>query len=143
MTRHKISTKFLSIEKVEKIIDRKQKIELSQEAIDAVQKCRAYLDKKTDTEKEPIYGVTTGFGSLCNRSISKEDLTTLHVAYKLKEYFAITCPVPPGLVIPAGGSVKCSTYCNFMPNTPFVVCLDNGACRSVNSKPMVIKDHDR
>ncbi len=44
MTRHKISTKFLSIEKVEKIIDRKQKIELSQEAIDAVQKCRAYLD---------------------------------------------------------------------------------------------------
>ncbi|MBO7445483.1 MAG: histidine ammonia-lyase [Bacteroidales bacterium] len=77
MTRHKISTKFLSIEKVEKIIERKQKIELSQEAIDAIQKCRAYLDKKTDTEKEPIYGVTTGFGSLCNRSISKEDLSTL------------------------------------------------------------------
>ena len=77
MTRHKISSKFLSIEKVEKIINRKQKIELSQEAIDAVQKCRAYLDKKTDTEKEPIYGVTTGFGSLCNRSISKEDLSTL------------------------------------------------------------------
>lgn len=77
MTRHKISTKFLSIEKVEKIISRNQKIELSQEAIDAVQKCRAYLDKKTDTEKEPIYGVTTGFGSLCNRSISKEDLSTL------------------------------------------------------------------
>ena len=36
MTRHKISSKFLSIEKVEKIINRKQKIELSQEAIDAV-----------------------------------------------------------------------------------------------------------
>lgn len=69
--------------------------------------------------------------------------TTLHVAYKMKEYFAITCPVPAELVIPAGGSVKCSTYCNYIPNTPFVVCLDNGACRSVNSKPMVIKDHDR
>ena len=69
--------------------------------------------------------------------------TTLHVAYKLKEYFAITCPVPSEFVIPAGGSVKCSTYCNFMPDTPFVVCLDNGACRSVNSKPMMIKDRDR
>jgi hypothetical protein len=30
MTRHKISSKFLSIEKFEKIINRKQKIELSQ-----------------------------------------------------------------------------------------------------------------
>lgn len=45
MKRHQISTKFLSIEKVAKIIDRNQKIELSQEAIDAVKKCRDYLDK--------------------------------------------------------------------------------------------------
>ena len=77
MKRHQISTKFLSIDKVKKIIDNHQKIELSQEAIDAVQKCRNYLDKKMETQKEPIYGVTTGFGSLCNRSISKEDLSTL------------------------------------------------------------------
>ena len=98
MTRHKISTKFLSIEKVEKIIDRKQKIELSQEAIDAVQKCRAYLDKKTDTEKEPIYGVTTGFGSLCNRSISKEDLSTLQRNLVISHACGVGAEVPQEIV---------------------------------------------
>ncbi|MDE5981698.1 MAG: histidine ammonia-lyase, partial [Duncaniella sp.] len=29
------------------------------------------------TQKEPIYGITTGFGSLCNISIGKEDLSQL------------------------------------------------------------------
>lgn len=77
MATHKISTKFLSLEKVEKIIGNNYKLALSEEAIEAVKKCRDYLDKKTDEEKEPIYGVTTGFGSLCNKSISKEDLSTL------------------------------------------------------------------
>ena len=30
-----------------------------------------------ETQTTPIYGITTGFGSLCNHSISKEDLSTL------------------------------------------------------------------
>ena len=77
MKKHQISADFLSIEKVQKIIERKQKIELSAEAMEAVKKCRDYLDKKALESKEPIYGVTTGFGSLCNKHISAEDLSTL------------------------------------------------------------------
>ena len=50
---------------------------MSKESIEAVQKCRDYLDKKMANSKTPVYGVTTGFGSLCNTSISKEDLSTL------------------------------------------------------------------
>ena len=98
MKRHQISTKFLSIEKVAKIVERRQKIELSQEAIDAVQKCRAYLDKKTDTEKEPIYGVTTGFGSLCNRSISKEDLSMLQRNLVVSHACGVGAEVPQEIV---------------------------------------------
>ena len=98
MKKHQISTKFLSIEKVAKIVARRQKIELSQEAIDAVQKCRAYLDKKTDTEKEPIYGVTTGFGSLCNRSISKEDLSTLQRNLVVSHACGVGAEVPQEIV---------------------------------------------
>ena len=64
MKKHQISTKFLSIEKVTKIIERKQKIELSEEAIAAVKKCRDFLDTKAAKSADPIYGVTTGFGSL-------------------------------------------------------------------------------
>ena len=29
------------------------------------------------TQKEPIYGITTGFGSLCNVSIAQDDLSQL------------------------------------------------------------------
>lgn len=68
-----------------------------------------------------------------------EFVTTLHVAYKMEEYFPITCPIPENVVIPAGGNAKFETYATFYPNVPFVVCLDNEVCRSVNSKPMVIK----
>lgn len=98
MTKHKISTKFLSIEKVEKIIERNQKIELSQEAIDAVQKCREYLDKKAATSPNPIYGVTTGFGSLCNRSISPEDLSTLQRNLVISHACGVGNEVPQEIV---------------------------------------------
>ena len=77
MKTHVISTQFLGIDKVEKIIESKAKLSLSKESVEAVQKCRDYLDKKMATSKTPVYGVTTGFGSLCNTSISKEDLSTL------------------------------------------------------------------
>ena len=74
---HTISTEFLDIEKVEKIIESKAKLALSEESKAAVLKCRSYLDAKMANSDAPVYGVTTGFGSLCNTSISKEDLSTL------------------------------------------------------------------
>lgn len=50
---------------------------LSEEAKARIQHCRDYLDNKIKESDKPIYGVTTGFGSLCNRTISPEQLTTL------------------------------------------------------------------
>ncbi len=50
---------------------------LSEEAKARIQHCRDYLDNKVKESDKPIYGVTTGFGSLCNRTISPEQLTTL------------------------------------------------------------------
>lgn len=52
-------------------------LSLSEEAKAAIEKCRAYLDRKAVESPVPIYGVTTGFGSLCNISIEKEDLSAL------------------------------------------------------------------
>jgi len=75
--KHTISTKFLCIARVEKLLQKKAKIELSQESIAAIEKCRNYLDEKMKNSNEPVYGVTTGFGSLCNTKISQEDLSTL------------------------------------------------------------------
>ena len=45
--------------------------------IERINACRDYLDNKMKTQKEPIYGVTTGFGSLCNISIGLDELSQL------------------------------------------------------------------
>ncbi len=74
---HSISFDHLSLEQVKGIIDKKEKLTLSQDAVDAVVKCRTYLDKKMEDIGRPVYGVTTGFGSLYNVTIPKEDLSRL------------------------------------------------------------------
>lgn len=77
MATHKISAKKLTLKQVEEILNSNIKLELSDNAKERINNCRSYLDKKMENQKEPIYGVTTGFGSLCNISISKEELSQL------------------------------------------------------------------
>lgn len=74
---HKISPEWLTIEKVGEIIKNNEKIGLSDEARKRIKECRDFLDHKMETQKEPIYGITTGFGSLCDVSISPDDLSQL------------------------------------------------------------------
>ena len=74
---HYISKEWLSLERLKEIIDSHAEIRLSQEATDAIVKCRKYLDDKMELLDRPIYGITTGFGSLYNVTIPKEDLSQL------------------------------------------------------------------
>jgi len=67
----------LDFDIIEKIINKNLKLELSDEAKQRIQKCRDYLDEKIESSKEPLYGITTGFGSLCNKNISPDELTAL------------------------------------------------------------------
>lgn len=53
------------------------RIVLGEEARRRITACRAYLDERMQRQKEPIYGITTGFGSLCNVSISEDELSRL------------------------------------------------------------------
>ena len=77
MKKHLVSNEFLTLEIIDKIIQKRIKIDLSEESRSAVEKCRNYLDEKMVHQTTPVYGITTGFGSLCNTSISKEDLLQL------------------------------------------------------------------
>ena len=52
---------------------------MSDDARKRIIKSREYLDARIAKEENPIYGVTTGFGSLCNVSISKDQLSQLQV----------------------------------------------------------------
>ena len=74
---HIISNDTLTISRVDEIISKGLKLHLSDELKAAVVKCREYLDSKMGDIGRPVYGVTTGFGSLCNITIPEEDLSRL------------------------------------------------------------------
>mgnify|MGYP002625306045 CR=1 FL=1 len=75
---HQISiTEHLSLERIQQILERHEQLELSPAAVAAIQKCRDYLDTKIADIGRPVYGITTGFGSLYNVSIPPEDLSQL------------------------------------------------------------------
>ncbi len=69
--------KYLTLADIGKIVTSSTKIELSAETVKNIKNCRAFLDKKLADQKEPMYGINTGFGSLCNVVIPNEDLQKL------------------------------------------------------------------
>lgn len=77
MNTHYISAERLTIERVGEILEKHIPIALSTDAENRIIRCREYLDNKMKESSEPIYGVSTGFGSLCNISISYDELGTL------------------------------------------------------------------
>ena len=74
---HYISTQAITLEQLKQIIESNYKLALSQEAKDAIVKCRKYLDSKMEDLDRPLYGITTGFGSLCNVTIPQDELSKL------------------------------------------------------------------
>lgn len=74
---HLISDKFLTIDQVAELLKQNATLELSDETRTKVMACRTYLDEKIARSKEPIYGINTGFGSLCDASIDRESLEQL------------------------------------------------------------------
>ena len=74
---HIISHKRLTIETAAALLEKGSKLTLSPESEAAIVKCRKFLDSKMEDIGRPVYGVTTGFGSLCNITIPAEDLSQL------------------------------------------------------------------
>lgn len=72
-----IDRKWLRLEQIEAILNTPTQLQLDDATKNEIQKCRDFLDKKVGDSSDLIYGVNTGFGSLCNTAISKEDLSTL------------------------------------------------------------------
>ena len=74
---HIINADYLSIERLYAIIIENKQLILSDDAKNRILKCRDYLDEKSVSGGTPIYGVNTGFGSLCNLSIPSDNLKQL------------------------------------------------------------------
>lgn len=74
---YQIGSGELTFDIIEDILEHHRHLELSDNAIAKIEKCRQYLDRKTEESDVPLYGITTGFGSLCNRNISPDELNKL------------------------------------------------------------------
>ncbi len=77
MELHHISAEHLSIGRVREILEKHLLLALSDDARRRIVRCREYLDRKMENPERPVYGITTGFGSLCNISVGSDDLAQL------------------------------------------------------------------
>lgn len=93
-----IGSSELTYDLIEKILRDGTKLTLSEVAIKKIQHCRDYLDKKAVESDKPIYGVTTGFGSLCNRSISAHELGVLQENLVKSHSCSIGTPISKTIV---------------------------------------------
>ena len=75
--KHYISRAILNIKDVNQIIAERKQLALSEEALVGLKRGKRYLDEKLKTSTEPIYGINTGFGSLCDVKISGDKLSKL------------------------------------------------------------------
>lgn len=69
----------LSAAKAQELSAQGMQIGLDPTAAEAIQHCRSYLDNKLASGNAAVYGVNTGFGSLCNTVVAKDELSQLQV----------------------------------------------------------------
>ncbi len=74
---HFINNEIITFHFLDSLIFSDKKLELSEKAIQNIENCRKYLDEKINKDATPIYGINTGFGSLCNVKINSENLQLL------------------------------------------------------------------
>lgn len=95
---HKISAEHLTIERIGEVVFNGYKLELSDDARNRIIRCREYLDEKIAKTTRPVYGVTTGFGSLCNVSVNPDQLAQLQINLMMSHACGVGDRVPNDIV---------------------------------------------
>ncbi|MCL2039531.1 MAG: histidine ammonia-lyase [Bacteroidetes bacterium] len=96
--KHLINNEILTVDIVKNIVKHKQTLELSKESAAKINQCRHYLNQKMINNKEPIYGVTTGFGALYNIAIDNDKLSQLQKNLIISHACGIGDEVPKSIV---------------------------------------------
>ncbi len=92
---HLISPDHITFEQIEEILEKNYKLGLSDQSVHLIEKSKAYLDRKLAESDSPLYGISTGFGALCDIQIPKDDLS------KLQENLVISHACNIGPEVPA------------------------------------------
>ena len=98
MKKYIINNSWISLDEVEEMLNSHCALELGDNARKAIQQCRTYLDDKIQRHDKLIYGINTGFGSLCNTAIDTKDLEQLQRNLVLSHACGTGDEVPQELV---------------------------------------------
>ena len=93
-----ISSNPLNLSDLIEIIESNTPLCLSEESKLKVVDCRNYLDKKGVDSETAIYGVNTGFGSLCDQTISANDLEDLQKRLVMSHACGLGDEIPSEIV---------------------------------------------
>ena len=93
-----IDNQYISILEFERIIQSGVSVSLGEDSKKVIVACREYLNAKIENSSELIYGINTGFGSLCNTAISKTELSQLQVNLVLSHACGMGDEVPTEIV---------------------------------------------
>ncbi|HIQ84620.1 MAG TPA: histidine ammonia-lyase [Candidatus Cryptobacteroides excrementigallinarum] len=77
MEYHHLTPERLTIAGLKEILDSRRPVALSEELRRRIVRCREYLDSKIRNSEQPVYGINTGFGSLCDISVGGDELSQL------------------------------------------------------------------
>ena len=91
-------SKPITVEEILSIAESGDKIVLDHDTILRIEASRKYLDQKSSKSIAPIYGVNTGFGSLCDTVIGKDELSTLQENLLLSHACGTGEEVPQNIV---------------------------------------------
>jgi histidine ammonia-lyase len=93
-----ISSKYNKLDEVKILLNESCKIVITDDAKERIRKSREYLTNKIETCTEPIYGITTGFGSLCNVTINNGQLSQLQTNLVMSHACGLGEEVPQEIV---------------------------------------------
>jgi len=98
MNKFVINNDWVTLDQIDAVISSGAQVVLSEECKDQILNCRAFLDDKVNRHEDLIYGVNTGFGSLCNTAISTDDLEQLQRNLVLSHACGMGDEVPEEMV---------------------------------------------
>lgn len=98
MKTFEVNNQWVTLGELESVLNSDTQIKLGEVAKEVIAKCRTYLDDKVKRHTELIYGINTGFGSLCNTAIEEADLEQLQTNLVMSHACGVGEEVPSELV---------------------------------------------
>jgi histidine ammonia-lyase len=93
-----LDNQWLSFEQVKDMLGHNQKLTISSDTRERIQKCREYLDEKVNASDDLFYGINTGFGYLQNVAIDKDQVEQLQYNLLMSHACGLGEEVPADIV---------------------------------------------